>query len=137
MWKYLNRKIHVLETNCKNKTITQLYSGTKEFKKGYQPTVNLLKDEKGNLPVGYWMYVDLTTLGRMKCSQVTSAQIQSLWDWSGYWKSCKGKNHQIWQNCKRIQAGGRTVHLEIHELINLCGIRKNSFSSGTSHYTYL
>jgi hypothetical protein len=53
MWKYLNRKIHVLETNCKNKTITQLYSGTKEFKKGYQPTVNLLKDEKGNLPVGY------------------------------------------------------------------------------------
>jgi hypothetical protein len=39
----------VLETNNKNKNIRDLYSGINEFKKGYQPTINIIKDENSNL----------------------------------------------------------------------------------------
>jgi hypothetical protein len=46
---YLKGKINELETNNKNKNIRDLYSGINEFKKGYQPTINIIKDENGNL----------------------------------------------------------------------------------------
>jgi hypothetical protein len=42
-------KINDLETNNKNKNITDLYSGINEFKKGYQPRINTAKDENGKL----------------------------------------------------------------------------------------
>jgi hypothetical protein len=37
------------ETNNKNKNIRDLYRGINEFKKGYQPRINIIKDENGNL----------------------------------------------------------------------------------------
>jgi hypothetical protein len=37
------------ETNNKNKSIRELYRGINEFKKGYQPTINIVKDKNGNL----------------------------------------------------------------------------------------
>jgi hypothetical protein len=46
---YLRGKINELETNNKNKNIRDLYRGINEFKKGYQPRINLIKDENGNL----------------------------------------------------------------------------------------
>jgi predicted metal-dependent hydrolase len=46
---YLNGKINELETNNKNKNIRDLYRGIKEFKKEYQPRINVIKDENGNL----------------------------------------------------------------------------------------
>jgi hypothetical protein len=46
---YLKDKINELESNSKNKNIRDLYRGINEFKKGYQPRTNLLKDEKGDL----------------------------------------------------------------------------------------
>jgi hypothetical protein len=46
---YLKRKINELETNNKNKNIRDLYRGINEFKKGYQPRINIIKDENGNL----------------------------------------------------------------------------------------
>jgi hypothetical protein len=44
---YLRGKINELETNIKNKNIRDLYRGVNEFKKGYQPRINIIKDENG------------------------------------------------------------------------------------------
>jgi hypothetical protein len=46
---YLKGKINELETNNKNKNIGDLYRGINEFKKGYRPRINIIKDENGNL----------------------------------------------------------------------------------------
>jgi len=46
---YLKPKIEELETNSKIKNIQDLYRGTNDFKKGYQPRTNIVKDEKGDL----------------------------------------------------------------------------------------
>jgi hypothetical protein len=48
---YLKDKINELATNSKNKTIRELYKGINEFKRGYQPRNNLVKDENGDLHV--------------------------------------------------------------------------------------
>jgi hypothetical protein len=46
---YQKGRINELETNNKNKNIRDLYRGINEFKKGYQPRINFIKDENGNL----------------------------------------------------------------------------------------
>jgi hypothetical protein len=46
---YLKDKINELATNIKNKNIRFLYRGINEFKRGYQPRNNLVKDENGDL----------------------------------------------------------------------------------------
>jgi hypothetical protein len=46
---YLKGKITDIELNSKNKNIRDLYRGINEFKKGYQPKTNLVKDERGDL----------------------------------------------------------------------------------------
>jgi hypothetical protein len=46
---YLKDKITDIELNSKNKNIKELYRGITEFKKGYQPKTNLVKDERGDL----------------------------------------------------------------------------------------
>jgi len=47
--KYFIVKIDEPETNSKIKNIKDLYRGTNDFKKGYQPRTNKVKDEKGDL----------------------------------------------------------------------------------------
>jgi hypothetical protein len=42
-------KINEIELNSNNKNIRNLYRGITEFKKGYQPKTNLIKDERGDL----------------------------------------------------------------------------------------
>jgi hypothetical protein len=69
--------------NSKIKNLKHLYMGIIEFKKGYQPGANTVKDEKGDL-VKDWhsillgggtislscsMYVELMMLGRQKFIQ--------------------------------------------------------------------
>jgi hypothetical protein len=46
---YLKGKINELAMNSKNKNIRDLYRGINEFKRGYQPRSNLVKDENGDL----------------------------------------------------------------------------------------
>jgi hypothetical protein len=46
---YLRNKINELATNSKNKNIRDLYRGINEFKRGYEPRNNLVKDENGDL----------------------------------------------------------------------------------------
>jgi hypothetical protein len=48
---YLKDKINEIELNSKNKNIRDLCRGITEFKKGYQPKTNLVKDERGYLLV--------------------------------------------------------------------------------------
>jgi hypothetical protein len=45
----LKGKINELETNNKNKITRDLYRGINEFKKGYQPRINIIMDENVNL----------------------------------------------------------------------------------------
>jgi hypothetical protein len=49
MREYLKDKINELATNSRNKNMRYLYRGINEFKRGYQPIDNLVKDENGNL----------------------------------------------------------------------------------------
>jgi hypothetical protein len=49
---YLKDRINELATNSKNKNIRDLYRGINEFKRGYQPRNNLVKDENGDLLAG-------------------------------------------------------------------------------------
>jgi hypothetical protein len=46
---YLKGKINEPETNNKSKNIRDLYRGINEFKKVYQPRINIIKDENGNV----------------------------------------------------------------------------------------
>jgi hypothetical protein len=46
---YLKGKFNDLATNSKNKNIIHLYRGINEFKSGYQPRNNLMKDKNGVL----------------------------------------------------------------------------------------
>ena len=46
---YLKAKIEELESNNKIKNIRDLYRGISDFKKGYQPRTNIVKDDKGDL----------------------------------------------------------------------------------------
>jgi hypothetical protein len=48
-WEYMKGKINELETNNKNKDIRDLYRGINEFKKGNQPSMNIIKHENGNV----------------------------------------------------------------------------------------
>jgi hypothetical protein len=45
----LKGKITDIELNSKNKNIGDLYRDITEFKKGYQPKTNLVKNERGDL----------------------------------------------------------------------------------------
>jgi hypothetical protein len=46
---YLKAKINELEINSKNKNIRDLYRGINDYKMGYQPRTNVVKDEKSDL----------------------------------------------------------------------------------------
>jgi hypothetical protein len=46
---YLKGKINEPESNNKDKNIRELYRGINEFKKRYQPRINIIKDENRNL----------------------------------------------------------------------------------------
>jgi hypothetical protein len=46
---YLKDKINELETNSKNKNIRDLCRCKNEFRKGYKPRINLVKDENDDL----------------------------------------------------------------------------------------
>jgi hypothetical protein len=46
---YLKGKINELAMNSKKKNIRDLYRGINEFRRGYHPRSNLVKDENGNL----------------------------------------------------------------------------------------
>jgi hypothetical protein len=80
-WEYLKGKINELATNSKIKNIRDLYSGINEFKRGYQPRSNLVKDENCNLladsnsTVSRWKSYFLQLLNVHSVSDVRQAEI--------------------------------------------------------------
>ena len=48
---YLKAKIEELETKCKIKNIRNVYRGISDFKKGYQPGNNIVKNKKCDLVI--------------------------------------------------------------------------------------
>ena len=46
---YVKAKFEELETNSKIKNIRGFYSGIIDFKEGYQPRTNIVKEEKGEM----------------------------------------------------------------------------------------
>ncbi|PNF26485.1 hypothetical protein B7P43_G14322 [Cryptotermes secundus] len=51
---YLKDKIDELATNSKKNNIRDLYRGKNNFKRGYQPSSNIVKDENGDLLADIW-----------------------------------------------------------------------------------
>jgi hypothetical protein len=48
---YMKAKIVELETNSKLKNVRDLYQGINDFKKGYHPRTNIVKDAQGHMVV--------------------------------------------------------------------------------------
>jgi hypothetical protein len=46
---YLKNEFNELETNSKNKNIIDLHRVINEFKKGYQPRTDMVKEENGDM----------------------------------------------------------------------------------------
>jgi hypothetical protein len=132
----LKDKINELESNSKNKNIRDLYRGINEFKKGYQPRTNLVRDERGDLfadphkIVNRWMnyfgqLLNVHQVGGIRQTEIQTAEpfvpepsISDIEVAIGKLKSYKSPGgDQI--PAELIQAGGETLHSEIHKLIML------------------
>jgi len=131
---YLRDKIEELETNSKIKYIRDLYRGINDFKKGYQPRCNIVKDRKGDLAavshsiVARWRkyFSQLFNVHGVKdvgqaeihtaeplVPEPSAAEVELAID--------KIKSHKSPGidriPAELIKAGGRTICLEIHKLI--------------------
>jgi hypothetical protein len=130
----LKDKINELESNSENKNIRDLYRGINEFKKGYQPRTNLVKDEKGDLLadpqkiVNKWMNYFCQLLNVQRVGGIRQTEIQRTEPFVrqpsiseveaaiGKLKRYKSPgSDQI--TAELIQAGEETLHSEIHRLI--------------------
>jgi len=130
----LRAKIEELETNSKIQNIRDLYRGINDFKKGYQPRCNIVKDEKGDLVadshsiVARWRnyFSQLCNVHGVKdvglaeihtaeplVPEPSAAEVELAID-----KLKSHKSPGIYQiPAELIKAGGRTICLEIHKLI--------------------
>ena len=126
---YLKAKIYELETNSKIKNITDLYRGSNDFKRGYQPKTNTAKDEKGDLVADFhsilarWRNHVSQLLNVLEVNDVRQTEIQTaeqlVPEPSAFELTiAKLKSHkspgidQI--PAEMIKAGRRTIHSEIH-----------------------
>jgi len=131
---YLRAKIEELETNSKIKNIRDLCKGINDFKKGYQPRCNIVKDEKGDLVadshsmVARWRkyFSQLFNVHGVKdvgqaeihtaqplVPEPSASEVELAID-----KLKSNKSPGIDQiPAELIKAGGRTICLEIHKLI--------------------
>jgi len=131
---YLRAKIEELETNSKIKNIRGLYRGISDFKKGYQPRCNIVKDEKGDLGaeshsiVGRWRNYFFQLFNVHEVKDVGQAEIHTAEPLvpepsASEFKLAtdKLKSHkspgidQI--PAELIKAAGRTICFEIRKLI--------------------
>jgi hypothetical protein len=124
-----------------------LYRGTNEFKKGYEPGCNIVKDEKGDLVADFYSIVakwrnyfsqlfnvhGFRDVGQAEIhtaeTLVPEPNASELELPIDNLKSQKSPGiDQI--PTELIKAGGRTIYLEIHNLLLLFGRRRNCMNSG-------
>jgi hypothetical protein len=132
----LKGKITDIELNSKNKNIRDLYLGITEFKKGYQPKTSLVKDERGDLLADdekiltrwknyFCQLLDVQGPGGIRQTEIHTAEPfvpePSAAEVKVTIKKMKRYkapgSDQI--PAELIQAGGETLHSEIHKLIML------------------
>jgi hypothetical protein len=133
---YLKDKINVLESNSKNKNIRDLYRGINEFKKGYQPRTNSVKDARGDLfpdphkMLNRWKNYFCELLNEHGAGGISQTEMHTAEPFVpepsasevevaiGKLKRYKSPGvNQI--PAELIQAGGETLRSEIHKLIKL------------------
>jgi hypothetical protein len=151
---YLKNKINELETNSKNKNIRDLYRGINEFKKGYQPRTNMVKEENGDLLadshsiLNRWKnnFCQLLNIHGVKdvwqieihaaeplVPEPSSSQVEIATE-----KLKKYKSPGIDQIlAEPIQAGGKHYVLRSTNLLIVFGIRKNCQRNGRNLLLYL
>jgi hypothetical protein len=131
---YLKGKIDELQTNSKTKTMRDLYRDINDFKKGYQPRTNIVKDDKGDIvtdclsvlvfvgtiTLRYSMYMELVMLGREKYTQQNHLpDLSALKVEMAIEKLRSHISPGIDQTpAELFKAGGKTIYSEIYKLIN-------------------
>jgi hypothetical protein len=138
---YLKDKINKLESNSKNKNIRDLYRGINEFKKGYQPRTNLVRDERGDLLsdpytiLNRWknyfsQLLNVHGVGGIRQTEMCIAEpfmpeLSASEVEVTIGKLKRYKSPAVDQiPSELIQAGGETLCLEIQMLINLIWIKE-------------
>jgi hypothetical protein len=133
---YLKDKINDLESNSKNKNIRHLYRGIYEFKKGYQPRNNLVKDEREDLladphkSLNRWKnyFCELLKVhgaGGVRQTEIHTAEPFVPGPSASEVEVAIGKLKRYKPPgvdeipAELIQAGGETLRSEIHKIIKL------------------
>jgi len=131
---YLRAKIEDIESNSKIQNIRDLYRGIDDFKKGYQPRCNIVKDEKGDLVAEYhsivarWRNYFSQLFNVHGVKDVGQAEIQTAEPLVPEPSASdvelaidKLKSHKLpgidQIPAELIKAGGTAICLEIHKLI--------------------
>jgi hypothetical protein len=133
---YLKNKIIELESNSKNKNIREIYRAINEFKKGYQPRINLVKDERGDLPADpqtilirwknyFCQLLNVHGAGGVRQTEIHTAEPFVPEPSASEIEVAIGKL-KIYRSpgvdripAELIQAGGETLRSEVHKLIKL------------------
>jgi hypothetical protein len=151
---YVKDKINELESKSKNNKIRDLYRGINEFKKGYQPRTNLVKEEKGDQLADphkilnrwknyFCQLLNVHGAGGVRQTETHTAEpfvpqprASEVEVAIGELKRYKSPGlGQI--PAELIQAERETLRSEIHKLIKLFGKKKNCLTSGKSQSWYL
>jgi hypothetical protein len=132
----LKDSINELESNSKNKKIRDLYRCINVFKKGYQPRIYLVKDERGNLLADshnilnrwknyFCQLLNVHWAGGVRQSEMHTAKpfvpecsASEVEDAIGKLKRYKSPGFEH-TPAELTQAEGETLHSEIHKLIKL------------------
>jgi hypothetical protein len=127
-------KIEELETNSKIKNVRDFYRGINDFKKGYQPRSNIVKDEQGDLVVDshsilarwrnyFSQILNVQGVNGVRQAEIHTAELlipePSVSEIELAIDKLKShKSPGIDQTpAELIKAGGRTISCEVHKLI--------------------
>ena len=132
---YLKAKIDLLETNRKTKNIRDVYRDTNDFKKGFQPRTNIVRDEKGNFVTdsnsvsAKWknLFIQIMNVNEVnsvrqteiRTAELTGPEPNAFEDEMAIEKLKRHKSLGIDQlPVKLFKTASMTIRSEIHEVIN-------------------